>query len=222
MAAGGAGCARPSDAEAYLAGDCAGIAAPALRGECVTFVAAALADGGDRDAAFSACAGLHPHPSADECHFYVVDRLALGREEAITACAGAGRHRDRCRGHAVRRDAARAMAQAGPAQEPAVEREIAAWPGVGPGRARALVVDLLAERLSGGAALGPAVCGAAAIDRCTAALIEAGRRSAGAREAVCAGTGGAVVDGFGAAVAQAQRALDCAAAAAASGAPGER
>jgi len=201
--------AAPSDAEAYLSGDCPAIGEPALRGECVSFAAAARARGGDRDGAFADCASLRPHPAADECHFLVVDTLGLGRAEAATACAGAGRYRDRCRGHAVRRDAAGALAAAGPGNERAAWMEIARWPGVGPGRARALVVDLLAARATASLALEPSVCGDAPTELCADALTEAGRRSTAARDALCAASAAGPLDWQGA-VDAARVALGCA------------
>lgn len=204
------GPALPPDVDAYLAGDCSAIADPALRGECVSFAAAARATRGDRDGAFADCAALRPHPAADECHFLVVDTLGLGRAEAVTACAAAGRYRDRCRGHAVRRDAARALAAAGPGQERRAWMEIARWPGVGPGRARALVVDLLAARTTEASAPEPAVCGDVPVELCADALTEAGRRSTPTRGALCAAVTAGPPD-WAAAVAAARAALGCAA-----------
>jgi hypothetical protein len=87
--------------------------------------------------------------------------------------------------------------------------EIARWPGVGPGRARALVVDLLAARATASLALEPSVCGDAPTELCADALTEAGRRSTAARDALCAASAAGPLDWQGA-VDAARVALGCA------------
>lgn len=94
--------APPSEAVAL----CARIGPSSMAGECGTFAAGQLAEDGQLAEALAACAHIGDPLWSDECVFVVVDTAALTGEEARKACAGAGRYRDFCFGHAVGRSIA--------------------------------------------------------------------------------------------------------------------
>lgn len=90
---------QPARADAL----CAGVRDPALRGDCVTAGAEALAHT-DADAAATLCAGLPDGTPQDECGFQVAERSG-----DATRCATAGRFAEDCRMHVWSRSLAEAL-----------------------------------------------------------------------------------------------------------------
>ena len=101
---------------------CAAVRSPALRGDCVTAGAEALARD-DADAAATLCAGLADGTPRDECGFQVAERSG-----DAARCADAGRFAEDCRMHVWSRSLAEQLPPSTPLvdAEPRVEARAAA------------------------------------------------------------------------------------------------
>lgn len=174
-----AACGRGAADQAYLdaalgQGDCEAVEEPALRGECVSFAAHALALAGDREGALRRCAGAEAL-WRDECVFLVSDTVDATFAEADRLCNQAASLRPQCLGHASNREARALLEEPGGEQAAlrTLTERVRAFRGAEMARdeARRLVVQKVAAR-GADEPFDPALCGSLEPALCRDVYIE--------------------------------------------------